>query len=82
MTKLLWNLNSITKIAAMMKQVCLDTYDDVFTINCEGLSSLNSTKFDTKTCSQRSCYYSDNLLHSTWISSQVFPKFLNLWNAD
>ena len=40
------------------------------------LNALNTTKLDTKTCSERQCFYSDALLHSTWISHQVcrIPK--------
>ena len=35
------------------------------------LNALNTTKLDAKTCSERQCFYSDELLHSTWISHQV-----------
>ena len=35
------------------------------------LSVLNTTKLAPKTCSERVCFYSDALVHSTWISHQV-----------
>ena len=35
------------------------------------LSVLNTTKLAAKTCSERVCFYSDALVHSTWISHQV-----------
>ena len=38
---------------------------------CKGLSSVNSSKFEPKTCSKRYCFYSENLFQSIWISSQV-----------
>jgi len=37
----------------------------------EGLSALETTKLEPKSCSQRLCYYKDALLSSTWISSKV-----------
>ena len=36
-----------------------------------GLSALETTKLEPKSCSQRFCYYKDALLSSTWISSKV-----------
>ena len=43
------------------------------------LSVLNTTKLAAKTCSERVCFYSDALVHSTWISHQVCPIPLVLW---
>merc|ERR1719450_226061 len=37
-----------------------------------GLHSLNSSIIEPKTCSERSCFYSPSLSHSTWISTPVF----------
>ena len=38
------------------------------------LSALNTTKLAAKTCSERVCFYSDALAHSTWISNKVCGK--------
>ena len=40
----------------------------------KGLSRVNTTKFEPKVCSQRKCYYSENIIHSIWILSQVNLK--------
>ena len=41
----------------------------------KGLSGLNTTKFQPKTCSQQKCYYSEDIIQSIWISSQVTLNF-------
>ena len=41
----------------------------------KGLSSVNSSKLEPKTCSKRHCFYSENLFQSVLISSQV--KFIS-----
>ena len=43
----------------------------VFANIFEGLSTLNSTKLDPRTCSERICHSSEYLLYATWISSKV-----------
>ena len=43
----------------------------VFAKIYEGLSILNSTKLDPRTCSERKCHSSEYLLYATWISSKV-----------
>ena len=36
-----------------------------------GLSVINSTTLDPKSCSRRKCFYSDSLLYSIWTTEQV-----------
>ena len=43
-----------------------------------GLSSLNSKRLEPKTCSERKCYYSENLFKSVWILSKVNLIFKNI----
>ena len=37
----------------------------------EGLVPLGSSKLEKSSCSERTCFYSKSLPHSTWISKQV-----------
>ena len=45
-----------------------------------GLSTLNTSKLEPKTCSKRTCFHSESLIHSAWISSKVliFLKYLQI----
>ena len=43
----------------------------LFSFICKGLSKINSTKLDPKTCSERLCHSSEYVLYATWISSKV-----------
>ena len=38
------------------------------------LNALNTTKLAAKTCSERVCFYSEELVHSTWIAHKVWGK--------
>ena len=59
------------------KNCCIDErgifFSETYKLKKEiiGLSSLNSSKLEAKTCSQRNCFYSENLFQSIWILSQV-----------
>ena len=39
----------------------------------DGLSSLGTSKLEAGSCSERTCFYSETLAHSTWISKQKLP---------
>ena len=42
---------------------------------------MNSTKLDPKTCTERLCHSSENLLYAKWISStKVFTLFCKIYN--
>ena len=77
MKKLLLKMNSTTKAVAMMEKVLISFYTFAtlrkyfVSINCEGLSRVNETKLDPKTCTERICHSSENLLYAHWISSKV-----------
>ena len=65
-------MSSITETAAMMKMVNIFCFSKLISsYNYSGLSALETTKLEPKSCSQRLCYYKDALLSSTWISSKV-----------
>ena len=79
MTKLWRSLHFHTKVAVMTKQVFFQFSRQILILYSlfKGLSGLNTKKFEPKTCSQRKCYYSENIIQSIWISSQVNLNHMN-----
>ena len=73
--KLLFKMNLISRTVAKMDKVIWQIdkpkYSIIFSSICKGLSRVNSTKLDPKTCSERICQSSEYLLYATWISSKV-----------
>ena len=72
--KLLFKMNLISRTVAKMDKVVLANWQAQifhFSSICKGLSRVNSTKLDPKTCSERICQSSEYLLYATWISSKV-----------
>ena len=56
----------------MMKMVVtVKIHNNIFLEFFKGLSPLQTKKLESKSCSERICYYTNALQYSTWISSKV-----------
>ena len=66
-----------------MKMVTL-SYQNSFWkfFNLKGLSEINSTRLDKKSCSERKCFYSATFLHAVWKSDQVIKLSTQISTAN